>query len=617
MYKIRKIEVEDFITFERLIFEFEDRLYCLYGHNEDSEIGGSNGSGKTAFLDAVSVALLGKTLSGRSLRQCIREGYKTFCVKISITDGNDIIEIERRCHESSRQHQELFISKNGAFPDELLSKSSKQNQVDIRDGQRYIFDLLGISEIDIYSFFIVGKDGYIPFVKQSASRKVAVLSRLSGAEKLDHISSQLKAEAKQLERDLDDIRSNIVIYQNKVNIIGRQIEKNKESKYEQSKKLELELIGQIKEYENNIGQYKSKLEKQQFNIRSLKESYNNYNSEKSRLQTVFDKACYYRDILRYLFRLRSLSCPNCGTIIEDTSVAQIKDDIRVRVDKKREEMGLEAVIVAYQSAYDELYDGRFSKIDIDRLDRYSFLHDIDTKLNGVKKREATLQKEVSYLRRDIDNGNQQIQSLNKKKQEIWKSDDQDADLIIEYDEAKNALVSLEKRLKGENNKHRDLVKDISFYKSFNFFLSKNICDIIARFVNNTLSEFNLDYVVNISLKKLLAGGDVREDVNVKVYENGHYRNYESFSMGERAKLNVAFDLAIRNLVNNFSETGLDLYINDEGLSNLDDKGVQIVSSLLSKKKQLSLICTHSNPESYSEYDLLIRKRAGKSHVYES
>jgi len=128
--KINKIEINNFYSIKNVKFSFDkhEGIVLIEGINKDT--GGSNGSGKSALLEAVVWGLFGKTIRKSTEEALINNKEKKNCsVKITV---NDDIVIERgrkpvylRLHQGDKELTRDNALSTQAFIDELLQTNYK------------------------------------------------------------------------------------------------------------------------------------------------------------------------------------------------------------------------------------------------------------------------------------------------------------------------------------------------------------------------------------------------------------------------------------------------------------------------------------------------------------
>ena len=128
--KINKIEINNFYSIKNVKFSFDkhEGIVLIEGINKDT--GGSNGSGKSALLEAVVWGLFGKTIRKSTEEALINNKEKKNCsVKITV---NDDIVIERgrkpvylRLHKGDKELTRDNALSTQAYIDELLQTNYK------------------------------------------------------------------------------------------------------------------------------------------------------------------------------------------------------------------------------------------------------------------------------------------------------------------------------------------------------------------------------------------------------------------------------------------------------------------------------------------------------------
>ena len=152
---------------------------------------------------------------------------------------------------------------------------------------------------------------------------------------------------------------------------------------------------------------------------------------------------------------------------------------------------------------------------------------------------------------------------------------------------------------------------IKYFISFKHFVATSLCEMIEVRVNEYLDRQKSGYSVKMEAFKTLRSGLVREGITPVIYKDGDV-SYMSLSAGEAARVNLSFDLALQDVLNGRT-TGLNLYISDEALSNLDDLGIENIVKNFSFGRQI-LLCTHSAPELTTKKEIKIVKSRGVSKL---
>src|SRR5262249_22128084 len=87
------------------------------------------------------------------------------------------------------------------------------------------------------------------------------------------------------------------------------------------------------------------------------------------------------------------------------------------------------------------------------------------------------------------------------------------------------------------------------------------------------------------------------------------RPLAQFSAGERARLHLAVDLPLQDLVNQASKTGgVNLYVNDELLASVDNLGIANIARSFERVNKTIFLVTHSAPDLTFEHALTLEKK---------
>lgn len=148
MWQLKTISAQNICAFRELEYSpLKGHTTLIFGNNLDNDSQGSNGSGKSAFIEAFAIALTGESLRKVNTEEIINDAFdeaRLTCVLVNDVT-NDKFEIERTF--SRNDPQTISILYNG----EKVVLSS------ILEYNRYILNVIGLSKDDIFSSFILSK----------------------------------------------------------------------------------------------------------------------------------------------------------------------------------------------------------------------------------------------------------------------------------------------------------------------------------------------------------------------------------------------------------------------------------------------------------------------------
>jgi len=156
--KIKSIKIQNFYSFESTTVNFDKftNLVLVKGHNKDA--GGSNGAGKSAFIEAIYFGLTGKTIRKSTEDSIVHVKHKKKCLVELHLDGD--ITIIRQKKPSKLQ---IFIDKK------------EQTKESISKTQEYIDDLLKVNYKVLLSSMFFGQENNTNFLDCNAEDKRAIV----------------------------------------------------------------------------------------------------------------------------------------------------------------------------------------------------------------------------------------------------------------------------------------------------------------------------------------------------------------------------------------------------------------------------------------------------------
>jgi exonuclease SbcC len=79
----------------------------------------------------------------------------------------------------------------------------------------WLWKTIGISKDDFFSFFLITKENYKPFLLVGDTKKKEIINRFSGADKVDAAFPLIETDSEKLGKELADIEKELVQNQTK------------------------------------------------------------------------------------------------------------------------------------------------------------------------------------------------------------------------------------------------------------------------------------------------------------------------------------------------------------------------------------------------------------------
>jgi DNA repair exonuclease SbcCD ATPase subunit len=570
------------MSFDNLEKDLTYGCSVIKAENFDNEGQESNGGGKSSFVDIVPVALLGQSLTGRNLKDCVNWSTEQnfFSVEVEMEhpiEGNCII---LRKVYSNTKSAELYITKNGKTPKEIPTKGET---VDINEGNKYILsEILDISKNDLLNYYFISGDYYTSYFKASAPKKVEIINRFSKADKIDRAIEEAQKSEKDKIAIIEDCE--------RVRVIANDnIERAKEAikELENIKSVDIGKYDALKEGVNELREMlysmdTSKIDELEKERSKVREKSHVFNSE--RMETL--------KILKAVEVKLSgtIECPKCNykfTLAGDdiSNLEKMRDELKeleemIRTQEIASDADIQKVVVKLEEAKTALNN---SKKEIeDQIIKYE--EEIKNKKEKVDEHKKLLNLKEAHkqtIERDLEN--------------IKLQDKREKECSYVYEKAK---IWRER------------------FEDFKFYLANKPIKIICSYINTYLKENKSDMLMTIEGFKKLKSGEMRQKLNPIIYRGGEEgKEYSVFSGGEKVRLNISADLAFQELINSSSKHGgLNFYCNDELLNSLDGLGIKNAAEAFDNIDKTILLVSHSGADLNYHKIFNIVKKNGVSQI---
>lgn len=602
------IELNNFMSYEHVLFNLDRNGYILVSGSNNNVLDNakSNGSGKSSLFSALCWCLTGETPNGnKTVENIYLEG--TTSVELNfLINGNEII-IKRTKNPSN-----LFIYINGE------NKSGKG----IRDTEKLLKEYLpDINSQVINSVIILGQGLPQRFTNNTPAGRKEVLEQLSNS---DFMISDLKERL--------DTREGILLNRksensNKLIEIDTTIELKKETIRQNNKKLKtidpakLELDLEQLRLQNNklkddIDSYTSAIDEVHYMLNSAITSLQTLEEDKdkelnnitglipeSTLEKLSNEIIELKSELRYknseITKLDSVVdiCPTCGqklpNIIKLDS-SELKVEANILQDKLNDKtIELNSYKTTNKILVEEINTRYSLKIKDINLSISTYRNDIDNYESILEQKNIefkNVNSEIIRIETDLNNVKDTIAQLTKEIHDI------ETDFLILVKDKSDVLGVLD-----DINKRLDIISKMKVLirRDFRGYLLINIINYISdRAKKYSLKVFGSD--------KLLFALDGN---NISISYDG--KEYESLSGGEKQKLDVIIQLAIRDMLCNYLNFSSNILVLDEITDSLDIIGSQnilnLISSELNDVESIYIISHHTDFEIPYDEEITIIK----------
>ena len=613
----KKITIHHFLSYDHAEVELDDKGFCLVkGINRNpKDSAKSNGSGKSTIFNAISYALTGETLQGLK-SNLANIAYNDGCwVKLEFSvDGHDYILL--RSKEDEKLGTDLKITIDG-------KDSSGKG---IRESEKALAELLPdlTSEL-IGSVILIGQNMPMKFTANTPAGRKEVLEHLTQSDfMIQDLKNRIAERADKLNDYIREQEDSILSDNSKYTVLNEQLEKSKTDLVEHYTDMKNypAILEKLKAEEAELGYHLTSLDEQiklanasvdevqpelLAKINERQEALvENLNAHNANVAVVNEKRAGLRaTILTLENEITSMKnikdvCPTCGRPFEgvvkpDTSVKEAQlAEIKQKLDIVREE--------------EEQLEADNKKKVAEINDKYEVI--IRNLNEAVTKRQAAakeLQKEYFDTNSKYLSKQSEIASVTREQEMFEENRAKLLKAIGEYEAQLAALlesINTARDKKAVFDEHLAVVNKMStiIKRDFRGFLLKNIIDYIDAKAKEYASKiFGCDEVAFT-----LEGNNIGISFCNKDYEN--------LSGGEKQRLDLIIQFAIRDFISQYLSFSCNLLVLDEITDALDsescDKVVSFIIDELSSVESVFIISHHADELALPcDSEILVEKTA--------
>ena len=497
--------------------------------NKHTLIVGKNGHGKSLLIEAICFALFNKPYRNINKPQLVNSvNGKNMIVELYFTIGSD-----------------KFIIKRGMKPVvfQIIKNGDVINQeADSRDYQEYLeANIIKLRHTSFTQTSIMGTASFVPFMQLSANNRRLFMEDLLDQQIFTTMNIIHKAKIGDLKNELAELDTDIKIIEEKIALHESFITKMNEDKKQQID----EILIKITELENDNQKHESELAKVRNGVSELMKKTLNKDKVSSMLHEIHNHSGKLSNNKSRVneelnFFENNDDCPTCKqAITNDFKLLSISNN-KTKLEKLEEN---EKLLQKSLKKNNE----KMEKIN-------SILSEIDTLL----KQENSLQSMIKFNNRDLITHNKKIADINSEKN-ISFSEGEIHQLHEEFNTKTHKRDELHNRKERMENISL-LLKDTGIKAQ----IVKKYIPIINQTVNKFLEDMN--FFINFNL-------DEQFNETIKSRHRDIF-SYESFSEGEKMRLNLALVFTWRAIAKKRSSTTTNLIFFDEIMdSSLDYDGV--------------------------------------------
>ena len=611
--QFNNIVIKNFLSFEDTSLDFNDfpGYISIIGENKNpNDNAKSNGSGKSALFDALCWALTGETVRG------VKD------VKNIFTDGDACVELD---FYIDNNHYKIIRTKGKSSTLKLVKNDIDISGKGVRDTEEILKQTLGdVDKTLIGSVILLGQGMPDRFSNNTPSGRKEVLENLSKSNfMIEDLSNKISDRLTNLKDDYNTAQGLVYKYQYNVEAIKNQLDyietdlndaklvdnlketlANLESEFESSKQ-ELETINNnIYEETNKLNQLREEYiearsvvdEKIKNDTAGLR---NQLEYEQNEINSINAKISVFKAEINKIKAIKDV-CPTCGQKIQGVH----KPDTTAQ---ENEVIKLNNNLAAHKDKFLELQK-QIAETESNIKSATNKL--LELSVEKGKNQKLVVDKLVNDKNVIQEHYNSCSIQINSQKAKIELHEKNKYDLLAKKAEYENQLVIATQEAEENNKQLENIEKRLEIVKKFSTVISRDFRGILLEdiidYLNKIIAKYSITVFGHSNLKLELNKN------NLDIIYSDKY--YEGLSGGEKQKVDVIIQFALRYMLCNMLNFSCNIIVLDEVFDNCDIEGcnklIELISNELADIKSVFIV-THHNFELQlpTDYDIIITKGA--------
>ena len=526
---------------------------------------GSNGSGKSTILDALTFVLYNKPFRKINKPQLVN----------SVNEKDCLVEIEFSI--GSREYKVIRGIKPNIF--EIWIDGNVQNQDAAQSDQQKKLEE-GILKLNYKSFtqtVILGSATFVPFMQLTSANRRDIVEDLLDIKIFSTMNGILKDRVRSCNEVIreasirkDMIEDKIEMQESFIKDIEKSGKERIDRKEKQVENLHKEVDVIMDENDGKTLKIMDELQPKLENLNNTKKTLKKLNTIKVKLeqkiQNIVEEHKFFED---------NTVCPTCTQPLEE----------QFRLDK----------IVDIQEKSKELNEG---------------YKELEATINVEQEKDiefTNCSSEINRLNNDISTNNVRISGINRQIKNLRKEIQDVADQVSNRNTERETLKNLKEDL-DKTEKERSSQREEVSYLDFAHSLMKDggvKSKIIKKYLplmNQQINKYlQMDFYINFSLDE-----EFKESIRSPIHEDF---SYDSFSEGEKMRIDLSLLFTWRDIAKMRNSASTNLLILDEIFdSSLDGAGTDFFTTIIKFVIQDAhvFVISHKTDELMDKFDRIIK-----------
>ena len=534
--------------------------------NNTTLIMGSNGSGKSTILDALTFVLYNKPFRKINKPQLVN----------SVNEKDCLVEIEFSI--GSREYKVIRGIKPNIF--EIWIDGKVQNQDAAQSDQQKKLEE-GILKLNYKSFtqtVILGSATFVPFMQLTSSNRRDIVEDLLDIKIFSTMNGILKDRVRSCNEIIreasirkDMVEDKIEMQESFIKDIEKSGKERIDRKEKQVENLHKEVDTIIDENDEKTLKIMDELQPKLENLNNTKKTLKKLNTIKVKLeqkiQNIVEEHKFFED---------NTVCPTCTQPLEE----QFRLDKIVNIQEKSKELneGYKELETAINVEQEKDIEFTNCSSEINRLN-----NDISTnnvRISGINRQISTLRKEIQDVADQVSNRNTERETLRNLKEDLDKTEK-------------------ERSAQREEVSYLDFAHSLMKDGGVKSKIIKKYLPLMNQQINKYLQM--MDFYINFSLDE-----EFKESIKSPIHEDF---SYDSFSEGEKMRIDLSLLFTWRDIAKMRSSASTNLLILDEIFdSSLDGAGTDFFTTIIRYVIQDAhvFVISHKTDELMDKFDRVVK-----------